>query len=330
MKLGHGGTLDPMATGVLIVGVGKGTKHLQGFLECTKAYEAVVIFGAATDTYDVLGRVLGKAPYAHVDREGVEGALQKGFCGQIMQRPPLYSALRMDGKRLYEYAREGKEIPRGIEERPVEVKNIGIVAWLAGGTHEFTWPSQDASSEEKRVANDVLHLPHDQSATKGTSSDSCSTPNVDATAGIKRKRSISPDADNSVPDGLSASKRQETGSLVNSPISVQPKIESNLQQSRSDGVGNMDISLPQEEGPPAAQISMTVTSGFYVRSLCHDLGQAVGSLGIMAALVRKRQGDFELGRNVMEYDDFSKGEDLWAPKLQQMLNAWKDEQSTAP
>jgi len=67
---------------------------------------------------------------------------------------------------------------------------------------------------------------------------------------------------------------------------------------------------------------MTVTSGFYVRSLCHDLGAAVGSLGVMASLVRTRQGEFELGKNVFEYEDLAKGEDHWMPQIQQMLENW--------
>lgn len=87
VKIGHGGTLDPLATGVLIIGVGKGTKQLQRFLECTKSYEATLLLGAATDTYDVIGRVLSKAPYSHVTKEDVETAL-KGFRGNIMQKPP--------------------------------------------------------------------------------------------------------------------------------------------------------------------------------------------------------------------------------------------------
>jgi tRNA pseudouridine55 synthase len=67
---------------------------------------------------------------------------------------------------------------------------------------------------------------------------------------------------------------------------------------------------------------MTVTSGFYVRSLCHDLGAAVGSLGLMASLVRTRQGEFELGKNVLEYEDLAKGEEHWTPQVQQMLDNW--------
>jgi tRNA pseudouridine55 synthase len=74
---------------------------------------------------------------------------------------------------------------------------------------------------------------------------------------------------------------------------------------------------------------MTVTSGFYVRSLCHDLGAAVGSLGCMAALVRSRQGDFELGKNVFEYADLAQGEEHWAPKVRQMLDDWTEERAAA-
>ena len=70
---------------------------------------------------------------------------------------------------------------------------------------------------------------------------------------------------------------------------------------------------------------MTVTSGFYVRSLCHDLGHAIGSLGIMAKLVRTRQGPFELGANVLPYEDLKEGEDVWGPKVKAMLATWEKE-----
>lgn len=73
---------------------------------------------------------------------------------------------------------------------------------------------------------------------------------------------------------------------------------------------------------------MTVTSGFYVRSLCHDLGAAVGSLGLMAALVRTRQGDFELGKNVLEYNDLKKGEEMWGPKVKGMLEEWSKKEES--
>ena len=118
VKLGHGGTLDPMATGVLIVGVGRGTKELGKFLECTKSYECVVLFGAATDSYDAVGKVVSKADYAHVTRELVEEKLND-FRGDIMQKPSVFSALKVDGKKMYEYAREGKDIP--ASSRPTNI-----------------------------------------------------------------------------------------------------------------------------------------------------------------------------------------------------------------
>ena len=69
-----------------------------------------------------------------------------------MQLPPLYSALKMNGKPLYEYAREGKEIPREIERRPVEVKELVLLDWLEGGSHEHKWPLEEAGKAEKDVA----------------------------------------------------------------------------------------------------------------------------------------------------------------------------------
>ncbi|KAL8658153.1 MAG: hypothetical protein Q9226_001236 [Calogaya cf. arnoldii] len=334
VKLGHGGTLDPMATGVLIVGVGKGTKRLQDFLTCTKTYEATVLFGAATDTYDVLGKVLSKAPYTHLTRENVEAALNK-FRGSINQKPPLYSALRMDGKRLYEYAREGREIPREIQERPVTTESMELREWLPSGCHPYTWPNEQADEEDKLVADRVLHLV----APRGDAKDNTPSPDnpldADATKGTKRRREIEDEDDAEI--GITpARKRQE--------ISPTPIMSGARQESEGpDGVTApaARTQTPTETQPtledlsptgkpPAAKLSMTVTSGFYVRSLCHDLGQEVGSLGIMSELVRTRQADFELGRNVLEYDDLCKPEDVWAPLLVQMLDDWQEKMARKP
>jgi tRNA pseudouridine55 synthase len=87
---------------------------------------------------------------------------------------------------------------------------------------------------------------------------------------------------------------------------------------------------PTTKGPPAIRLRMTVTSGFYVRSLCHDLGAAVGSAALMAELERTRQGEFELGKNVLEYDDLEKGEQVWAPKVEAMLDEWYEKDARRP
>lgn len=294
VKLGHGGTLDPLATGVLVVGVGSGTKKLQGFLDCTKVYETVVVFGAASDTYDTEGKVVKRAPYQHVTKDMVEEALKK-FRGEIMQKPPIFSALRVQGKRLYEYAREGKEVPIEIQERPVTVSQLDCVEWLEPGTHKYHWPEKEAEEEEKKVADKLLpQLPEDTQATAGQEAQP-------DTEDLKRKREGS--------DGPEAKKIKSEGAEA------------------ADQAPTVDADAPKEDrGPcpaPAARLRMTVSSGFYVRSLCHDLGAAVGSLGLMAALERSRQGEFELGRNVLEFEDLEKGEDVWGPKLTGLLAQWE-------
>ena len=311
IKIGHGGTLDPMATGVLIMGVGKGTKRLREFLECTKTYEATVLFGAATDTYDVLGKVVRRADHRHVTREGVEQALSK-FKGKILQRPPVYSALRMQGKRLYEYAREGKAIPKDIEYRTVEVKELEIKEWMEGGSHKFCFPSDEAEDKAQDVAESVLYL--GETGAKSTNKTIDQTAKGIGRTGTKRKISL----DNS--DILVSHKRRELGL-----DEAQPLTSGGLQgadRSSEDplvGLTSQEDSLAPAEGPPAVRLLMTVTSGFYVRSFSHDIGEAMGSLACMCALVRTKQGNFELGKNVLEYEDLKKGEDVWGPKIGHLL-----------
>ena len=308
-----------MATGVLIMGVGKGTKELRGFLECTKSYEATVLFGGATDTYDTLGKVLRRVEYGHVTREKVENELEK-FRGKIMQRPPIYSALRVQGKRLYEYAREGKEVPTEIKERPVEVKELQIVEWLDGGSHGYKLPEEEVEVEAKELAEKVLHL---DKAVAGARED---------VNGAKRKRELEDCEDGVVSNKRPALEQEEpdprtlmSGGLQSPdqkpsepPEPVSPKL--------ADGhfhTPPQTSSPPPDKGPPAVKLRMTVTSGFYVRSLSHDLGEAVGSLACMSELVRTRQGDFELGKNVLEYEVLDKGEDIWAPHVEELLKQWE-------
>ena len=116
-RMGHTGTLDPQATGVLPVCVGKATKLCELLLDKEKAYEAVMLLGVTTDTEDMTGTVLTETN-ARVTEEEVRAAAEK-FTGVYGQVPPMYSALKVDGKRLYELAREGKEIER--KPRQVEI-----------------------------------------------------------------------------------------------------------------------------------------------------------------------------------------------------------------
>ena len=116
-KIGHTGTLDPQATGVLPVCIGKATKLCELLLDKEKAYEAVMLLGVTTDTEDMTGTVTGENE-VRVSEEDIRSAAKK-FTGKYGQVPPMYSAIKVDGKRLYELARDGKEIER--QPREVEI-----------------------------------------------------------------------------------------------------------------------------------------------------------------------------------------------------------------
>ena len=309
-----------MATGVLIVGVGKGTKSLHGFLGCTKSYEATILFGAATDTYDTLGKLLNTAPYSHLTREKVEKTLD-GFRGKTVQRPPLYSALHVQGKRLYEYAKEGKDVPVEIEERPVEVRDLEVLEWLEGGSHAYRWPTEEAGKEQKLVAETLSSLQQAQETSH--------LPDAPNDGVMKRKLSMRLEEDDVLFQNEPPFKKQESDQYsamsralqpIDKPESAEKRVTDTVVQ-QSDCVSHHKTVL--EDAPPAVRLRMTVSSGFYVRSLAHDLGRAVGSLGCMSELVRTRQERFELGRNVLELDTINEGEEVWAPKLKAMLEEWQ-------
>ncbi|MGA7731361.1 MAG: tRNA pseudouridine(55) synthase TruB [Chloroflexia bacterium] len=125
-RVGHAGTLDPMATGVLPVVVGKATRLVEYLAEADKAYRATLVLGASSDTYDREGNVVPKAGAVMPGREDVERALE-GFRGEIEQVPPMHSALKVGGKRLYELARQGIEVERAA--RPVTISRLEIEAY---------------------------------------------------------------------------------------------------------------------------------------------------------------------------------------------------------
>jgi tRNA pseudouridine55 synthase len=227
-KMGHGGTLDPLAAGVLIVGIGRGTKQLQKYLACTKSYETTVLFGASTDSYDCTGIIVERAHCAHITKTLVEAKLEQ-FRGDILQAPPIYSALKINGKKACEYARDGQELPRQLESREMHVDECTLLEWYEPGQHEFTYPGES-----------------------------------------------------------------------------EPAFA------------------------PAARISLTVCSGFYVRSFAHDLGIVCQSRSHMATLLRTRQATYTTSTHsesldlvpAITYTELDAGEDVWGPKIRPQLESW--------
>ena len=128
-----------MASGVLIVGIGRGTKSLSQFLACNKTYETVVVFGASTDSYDCTGTIVESADTSHITRQLVEEKLEN-FRGTIQQVPPVYSALKINGIKACEYVRQGKELPRELESREMNVDECTLLDWYDMGEHSFALP----------------------------------------------------------------------------------------------------------------------------------------------------------------------------------------------
>ena len=122
-RIGHGGTLDPMATGVLPVFVGRGTRGVEFFEHAEKAYETLLRLGITTDTEDITGNILTQQD-VFVTEEMVEEVLAK-FRGDILQIPPMYSAIKVGGQKLYDLARKGREVER--QPRPVTIHELTLL-----------------------------------------------------------------------------------------------------------------------------------------------------------------------------------------------------------
>lgn len=327
VKIGHGGTLDPLATGVLILGIGMGTKLLSQFLDCTKTYETTVVFGVSTDTYDRVGRVLTRKGYDHITRELVEKALGN-FRGKHTQIPPLYSALKMNGKPLYEYAREGKAIPREIQGREVEALEIDLVEWYQAGKHRHWWPTEEAEAAERHVAEHLWRVKKQQETNKTLTAEEKEQDDRAIAAHELYKKRFEERQDELIKDAPSRKQRhsKDGKAMMSGGLGVMP-VHSNKGSNLVPAAPDCNTPPPwSDEGPPACKIRLTVTSGYYVRSFCHDLGARLGTAAIMAELCRVRQSDFTVGGpNTLEYEDLARGEEVWGPKVAGMLARWNGE-----
>lgn len=123
-KVGHAGTLDPLATGVLIICTGRATRRIEELQNGHKEYVATVRLGATTPSYDLETAVDAEYPWEHIDREMVENALP-AFTGKIMQVPPVFSAVKVEGKRAYDLARKGKEV--SLKAKPLEITEMELL-----------------------------------------------------------------------------------------------------------------------------------------------------------------------------------------------------------
>lgn len=125
-RVGHAGTLDPAATGILLVCVGQATRLVEYLVPGTKIYQGTIRLGKSTDTYDSEGTITNETCASHIDREMVAAAMES-FTGQIEQTPPAYSAVKRDGVPAYKLAREGKEVH--LPPRRVRIESFELLEW---------------------------------------------------------------------------------------------------------------------------------------------------------------------------------------------------------
>lgn len=130
-KIGHAGTLDPLATGLLLVCIGKATKTIPQLQDGDKVYTGTMVFGAATPCYDLERPVDHYYPYEHITRELLDETVRQ-FTGTIQQVPPMFSAVKIDGQRAYEIARSQESGDKEVRSKPVNVYSFEIKAFRPG------------------------------------------------------------------------------------------------------------------------------------------------------------------------------------------------------
>lgn len=152
-RVGHAGTLDPLATGVLVILVGRSTRLFSTFSRCDKEYEAVLRLGLKTSSGDTDGAVLEERPFEGITGEMIEEAFRK-YTGELLQTPPMVSAIKHKGKKLYELARKGIEVARAARKIKIEElrmlwyrpPDIGFLLACSSGTYVRTL-AEDVAAE---------------------------------------------------------------------------------------------------------------------------------------------------------------------------------------
>jgi tRNA pseudouridine55 synthase len=234
-RVGHGGTLDPMAIGVLPIAVGPATRLLP-YLPGEKAYEARIRFGVTTTTDDIEGEILRSNPCPDLSLDTVTAYLPR-FSGAIEQIPPMYSAIHQDGKRLYELARKGEIVK--VEPRKVEVHTIEVLDWIAGDFPEMVVAIRcGAGTYIRSIARDLGEL----AGTGGTLAALTRT----ESCGLRRSESVS----------LETLALSDPGEVLLSPRAVLRGLEfiRLSPEQVNDWFHGRKIALPPERGRGFAAI----------------------------------------------------------------------------
>ena len=308
LKVGHAGTLDPLATGVLLVCIGKATKLAETLQSHDKEYVAGVTFGATTPSYDLEKEIDRFFPHEHITAETIEAALP-AFIGEQDQIAPLFSAKSVDGVRAYELARRMYRIQNGCNSEDPRLSDPATAGCsLQKPTGLFAQPLTTLAGGG-------------MSSTSQSISDECPTTDIDAAAkelirvariniselellGLVRQSAASEDP------RLSNDRHPLAGGGMSSTAVTLPHSDSNQAtlMECNTGVDNasggneieknassrINVTDNSALGLPRAEIRMACSKGTYVRAFARDLGEALGSGAHLDSLQRSRSGQFRV------------------------------------
>ena len=270
LKVGHAGTLDPLATGVLLVCIGAACKRAQEFQDHDKEYVAGIRFGATTPSYDLEKEVDRTFPYEHITEESVREAL-KDFLGPQEQIAPLFSAKSVDGVRAYELARKlYRKSQRGDLDPDFDAAALETLHRSRITISDLELLDFDPASAEPPRTN---FFPPEK-----RSENSCPTPDADA-------------LQVSVPLVIPSEAKESTDSFVDRRSPQNGNASSRINVTDTSGMGL-----------PTATVRIACSKGTYIRAFARDLGEALGSGAHLSSLVRTRTGDFSL-ENALSLDE---------------------------
>ncbi|RMI99226.1 pseudouridine synthase, partial [Yarrowia lipolytica] len=322
LKIGHGGALDPFATGVLAIGVGAGTKQLGDMTHSTdKEYIATVFMGHETTTCDREGHVVKSDDSSHITAEKIEETLAK-FRGDIKQFPPVYSSVSVDGVRLWDYARNGLKVPY-IPSRECHVSKLELVSPVIS-THGYT-PLGLANEEEMAVAAGVAKIKKEGGdMTREEYEKSKQGQPTVSKKQLKKNKKRKYDAEE-----VAAVVRDPVGEVeethTHSKSLEEREKEYNEKLAQQEvNVFNKFAKEQAEKGSfqpktPVFQIRAAVSSGTYIRQLANDICEELGVSGHLVELRRLTQGDFGVD-NCFPLDKIlNQPEEIWEHEITKAL-----------
>ena len=255
LKVGHAGTLDPLATGVLLVCIGNACKSAQQLQDHDKEYIARIRFGATTPSYDLEKDVDRTFPYAHITADAVRAALP-AFVGEQEQVAPLFSAKSVDGVRAYELARK---------------------LYRSGRFSELDAAALDTLHRSRIVISELELLGFCAAASGDSCPEACPPPDKGRGRG---------------PLDTSSEGTQET--MGGAEVERSGTESSGQELPRSTASSRINVADTSALGLPEATVRIVCSKGTYIRAFARDLGEALGSGAHLSGLIRSRSGDFRL------------------------------------